>query len=40
MLLADKLGAEVNTSFGKGEEKALVERVISHPGPTAPAGRG
>jgi broad specificity phosphatase PhoE len=34
MPLADKLGITVNTSFGKGDEKALVKHVISHPGPT------
>jgi hypothetical protein len=32
--LADKLGIPMNTSFGKGEEKALVAQVISQPGPT------
>jgi hypothetical protein len=29
-----KLGIPVNTSFGKGDEKALVEDVIAQPGPT------
>jgi hypothetical protein len=32
--LADKLGIPVNTSFGKGDEEALVEHVIAQPGPT------
>jgi hypothetical protein len=32
--LADHLGIPVNTSFGKGDEEALVEHVISQPGPT------
>jgi hypothetical protein len=32
--LADKLGIPVDTSFGKGEEKALVKHAISQPGPT------
>lgn len=32
--LAEQLGVPVNTSFGKGEEKALVEHVLSQPGPT------
>ena len=32
--LADKLGIRLDTSFGKGDEKALVNRVISRPGPT------
>jgi broad specificity phosphatase PhoE len=32
--LADHLGLPVNTSFGKGDEKALVEHVIAQPGPT------
>ena len=32
--LADKLGIPVNTSFGKGEEEALIAQVISQPGPT------
>jgi broad specificity phosphatase PhoE len=32
--LADALGIPVNTSFGKGDEKALVEQVIGQPGPT------
>jgi broad specificity phosphatase PhoE len=31
--LADHLGIPVNTSFGKGDEEALVEHVISQPGP-------
>jgi broad specificity phosphatase PhoE len=32
--LADRLGIPVNTSFGKGDEEALVEAVMSKPGPT------
>jgi hypothetical protein len=32
--LADKLGLQLDTSFGKGDEKALVNRVISQAGPT------
>jgi hypothetical protein len=32
--LADKLGIPLDTTFGKGDEKALVNRVISRPGPT------
>jgi len=32
--LADKLRIPVDTSYGKGEETALVEHVISQPGPT------
>jgi hypothetical protein len=32
--LADKLGIPLDTSFGKGDEKALVNRVISRAGPT------
>jgi hypothetical protein len=32
--LADKLGVPVTTSFGKGDENALVEHVIAEPGPT------
>jgi broad specificity phosphatase PhoE len=32
--LADKLGLPLDTSFGKGDEKALVNRVISQAGPT------
>jgi broad specificity phosphatase PhoE len=32
--LADQLGIAVNTSFGKGDEKALVAHVIAQPGPT------
>ena len=32
--LADKLGVPVTTTFGKGDEKALVEQVIAEPGPT------
>jgi broad specificity phosphatase PhoE len=32
--LADHLGIPVNTSFGKGDEEALVEHVISQPWPT------
>jgi hypothetical protein len=32
--LADHVGLPVNSSFGKGDEKALVARAISQPGPT------
>jgi hypothetical protein len=32
--LAGKLGIPLDTSFGKGDEKALVHRVISQAGPT------
>jgi len=32
--LADKLGVPVTTTFGKGDEKALVDQVIAEPGPT------
>jgi hypothetical protein len=32
--LADNLGIPLDTSFGKGDEKALVNRVISRAGPT------
>jgi hypothetical protein len=32
--LADKLGIPIDTSFGKGDEKALANRVISRSGPT------
>jgi broad specificity phosphatase PhoE len=32
--LADHLGIPVNTSFGKGNEEALVEHIISQPVPT------
>jgi len=32
--LANHLGLPVNTSFGKGDEKALVEHAIAQPGPT------
>jgi hypothetical protein len=32
--LADELGIPIDTTFGKGEEGALVKRVISWPGPT------
>jgi hypothetical protein len=32
--LADKLGIPLDTTFGNGDEKALVNRVISRPGPT------
>lgn len=32
--LADKLGIRADTSYGKGDETALVEHVISRPGPT------
>jgi hypothetical protein len=32
--LADKLRIQVDTSYGKGDETALVEHVISQPGPT------
>jgi broad specificity phosphatase PhoE len=31
--LANRLGIPVDTSFGKGEEEALVEHVITQPGP-------
>ena len=30
--LADALGIPVNTSFGKGDEQALIEHVIAQPG--------
>ena len=33
MPLAARLGLTANTSYGAGEEKALVEQVISQPGP-------
>ena len=32
--LADQLGITVNTSFGKGEEKELVEHALGQAGPT------
>jgi hypothetical protein len=32
--LAKKLGIQPDTSFGKGEEQQLVEKVTSQPGPT------
>jgi hypothetical protein len=32
--LADQLGITVNTSFGKGEEKELVEHALAQAGPT------
>lgn len=32
--LATRLGLPVNTSFGKGQEDALVASVLSQPGPT------
>jgi broad specificity phosphatase PhoE len=32
--LADELGIPVDTSFGKGDEEALVEHALSQPGPT------
>ena len=32
--LADDLGITVNTTFGNGEEKALVRSVTAHPGTT------
>lgn len=32
--LADKLGIPLDTSFGKGDEKALVDRVTAQAGPT------
>jgi hypothetical protein len=32
--LADTLGIALNTSFGRGDEEALVEHVIAQPGPT------
>jgi broad specificity phosphatase PhoE len=31
--LAERLGIRPDTSFGKGEEEALVEHVLSQPGP-------
>jgi hypothetical protein len=31
--LADRLGITTDTTFGKGDEEELVERVISRPGP-------
>jgi hypothetical protein len=33
MLLAARLGLTLNTGYGAGEEKKLVERAITHPGP-------
>lgn len=32
--LAKKLGIQPDTSFGKGEEQQLIEKVTSQPGPT------
>jgi broad specificity phosphatase PhoE len=32
--LTDKLGIAMDTSFGKGDEEELVERVVTEPGPT------
>jgi hypothetical protein len=32
--LAKKLGIQVDSSFGKGEEEQLMEKVTSQPGPT------
>jgi hypothetical protein len=32
--LADELGITVNTSFGKGDERALAEQIMAQPGPT------
>ena len=32
--LAKKLGIQVDSSFGKGEEEQLIEKVTSQPGPT------
>ena len=32
--LAEHLGVAVNTRFGKGDEEALVEHVLTHPGTT------
>jgi broad specificity phosphatase PhoE len=32
--LADRLGLQVNTSYGKGDEEKLIEHVLSQPGPT------
>jgi broad specificity phosphatase PhoE len=34
MPLAARLGITLNTSYGAGEEKKLVEQVITQPGPT------
>jgi hypothetical protein len=34
MPLAARLGLTLNTSYGAGEEKTLVERAITQPGPT------
>ena len=31
--LADRLGIPMDTSYGKGEEEALVEHVLARPGP-------
>ena len=31
--LADRLGVSTDTTFGKGDEEELVERVIARPGP-------
>lgn len=32
--LSKKLGVQVDSSFGKGEEEQLIEKVTSQPGPT------
>jgi len=32
--LADRLGIQVNTTFGKGDGEKLLEHVLSQPGPT------
>jgi hypothetical protein len=32
--LAKKLGIQVDSSFGKGEEEQLIEKITSQPGPT------
>ena len=34
MPLAEKLGVQVNSAFGKGEEEALAQNVAAQPGPT------
>jgi hypothetical protein len=34
MPLAARLGLIMNTSYGAGDEKKLVEQVITRPGPT------
>jgi broad specificity phosphatase PhoE len=31
--LAERLGIPINTSYGKGDEEALVEHVLAQPGP-------